>query len=88
MPTTNKDTAPVRAREQRPLLTRPEVAILARLSERQIMRDCEAGLMPRPVIHRGKVIRFNPDQIDAWMCGEWVPPRKSRPGRRRAQEQE
>jgi len=59
--------------------------MLARLSERQITRDYEAGLMPKPVIHRGKVIRFNPDQIDAWLAGEWSST-DSRPGRKRAQE--
>jgi len=60
-------------RGKRPLLKRSDVALLAQLSECQVARLSKSGRMPAPVIARHKFVRYDADQIDAWMAGEWVP---------------
>lgn len=49
-----------------PLLTVRDLAQRLRMSERQLRRHMAAGKTPRP-IRVGRLIRFRPDDVRAWI---------------------
>lgn len=73
-------------RVRRPMYTRADIAQLSRYSERQLAKREKEGRMPKPKINDHKAARYDPDEIDLWLDGKWVPPKQPRRGPKRAQE--